>query len=156
MTEPALLPELYVSDFPRSVAFYTRVIGFQVRYDSPEERFAYLTLGTAALMLEEPTRPERTLLAAEPTPPYGRGMNLSVTVPDVHAVYARERADSAADGGPLVPAGGRGGREPAVRGAGPGRVRAAAGAGPGRAATGPHRRPVMTSGVTSGPSKPGV
>ena len=86
-----IVPELYVSDLARSLDFYTRVIGFRVRYDRPEEQFAYLELGGAELMLEQPLVPERTLLAGELAHPYGRGMNLSIPVPDVDTVYGRVR-----------------------------------------------------------------
>ncbi|MDB5046195.1 MAG: glyoxalase, partial [Deinococcus sp.] len=86
-----IVPELYVSDLARSLTFYTAVIGFAVRYSRPEERFVYLELGGAELMLEQPTLPERTFLAGELVFPYGRGMNLSVPVPDVDAVHGRVR-----------------------------------------------------------------
>lgn len=85
----SLVPELYVSDFTRSLAFYTDVIGFRVRYDRPEERFAYLELAEAELMIEQTTTPGRSLVAAELAYPYGRGLNLSIDVPDLDAVHAR-------------------------------------------------------------------
>ncbi len=40
----ALVPELYVMDFEKSLAFYTDVLGFEVAFSRPEERFAYLQL----------------------------------------------------------------------------------------------------------------
>lgn len=95
MTRPAIVPELYVSDFARSLAFYTVIIGFEVRYARPEERFVYLSLGAAELMLEQPTLPERTFLAGELVFPYGRGMNLSVPVDDADAVYERVKQANA-------------------------------------------------------------
>lgn len=95
MTRQAIVPELYVSDFTRSLAFYTAIIGFEVRYARPEERFVYLSLGAAELMLEQPTLPERTFLAGELVFPYGRGMNLSVPVNDADAVYERVKQANA-------------------------------------------------------------
>ncbi|MFB9992212.1 bleomycin resistance protein [Deinococcus oregonensis] len=100
MSRQAIVPELYVSDFPRSLAFYTGVIGFEVLYSRPEERFVYLYLGGAELMLEQPILPERTFLAGELVFPYGRGMNLSVPVADADAVYGRVKQ---ANGSVLLP-----------------------------------------------------
>ena len=51
--EPALVPEFLVTDLGASLAFWRDLCGFTVLYDRPEERFAYLTLGSAHLMLEE-------------------------------------------------------------------------------------------------------
>ena len=54
-----LIPELDVSDLDRSLAFYVDVVGFRVLYDRPEERFAFLDLDGARLMLEEAAGPGR-------------------------------------------------------------------------------------------------
>jgi catechol 2,3-dioxygenase-like lactoylglutathione lyase family enzyme len=48
----ALVPELEVSDFSKSLEFYVDVIGFSVLYDRPERPFAFLGLGSAQLMIE--------------------------------------------------------------------------------------------------------
>ena len=49
----ALVPELIISDIHARLDFWCGVIGFSVWYDRPEENFAYLTLGTAQLMLDQ-------------------------------------------------------------------------------------------------------
>lgn len=82
-----LVPELLVSDFERSLRFYTEVIGFSVRYARSEDRFAYLDREGAELMIEQTTTPERTLVAAEPTYPFGRGVNLQIETDDIAALY---------------------------------------------------------------------
>lgn len=46
-----LVPELNCTDFERSLAFYTDVLGFGVRYARPEQKFAYLEREGAELML---------------------------------------------------------------------------------------------------------
>lgn len=51
--EPALVPELLVADLDRSLAFWCGLCGFEIRYARPEERFAYIAVGTAHLMLEQ-------------------------------------------------------------------------------------------------------
>jgi hypothetical protein len=49
----ALVPELEVSDFGKSLEFYVGILGFSVLYDRPERPFAYLGLGAAHIMIEK-------------------------------------------------------------------------------------------------------
>jgi len=118
-----IVPELYCSDFPRSLRFYTEVLGFRVRYTRREERFAYLDLDGAELMLEQTVDPARTFVAGALDYPFGRGMNLEIAVNDADAVYARAQAAGAAifpaARGALVPPRRGRGRESPVRGHGP-------------------------------------
>ena len=51
--EPALVPELLVRDVDASVEFWCTPCGFEIRYQRPEEGFAYITRGTAHVMLEQ-------------------------------------------------------------------------------------------------------
>lgn len=86
---PALVPELAVSDWRASRAFYCDLLGFACRYDRPEEGFAYLTLGTAHVMLDQLGQGrdfDPDLCPAER--PFGRGMNLQIAVPDLAPVLA--------------------------------------------------------------------
>ncbi|BDP41527.1 glyoxalase [Deinococcus aetherius] len=89
MPAPRIVPELYSSDFAASLDFYTRVLGFRVVYARPEDRFAYLDLGGAELMLEQTTDPARTFIAGELEHPFGRGLHLQVEVEDVESMYGR-------------------------------------------------------------------
>jgi catechol 2,3-dioxygenase-like lactoylglutathione lyase family enzyme len=86
-----LVPELDVSDLGRSLAFYVDVLGFEVRYQRPEERFAYLKREGAELMLEEAEGPGRRFVTAPLEPPFGRGMNLQIRATDVRALLAAVR-----------------------------------------------------------------
>lgn len=51
--EPALVPELLVANLDRSIEFWCGVCGFIINYSRPDERFAYVVLGSAHLMLEQ-------------------------------------------------------------------------------------------------------
>jgi catechol 2,3-dioxygenase-like lactoylglutathione lyase family enzyme len=84
-----LVPELYCTDLERSLEFYIQVCGFAVRYSRPEDRFAYLDLDGAELMLEQTVTPERTFVAAPLEYPLGRGMNLQIETADVRALHDR-------------------------------------------------------------------
>jgi catechol 2,3-dioxygenase-like lactoylglutathione lyase family enzyme len=86
---PRLVPEFDVADIGRSLAFYVDVLGFAVTFERMEERFAYLDLGGAHLMLEEAAGPGRRFRTAPLEHPFGRGMNLQIEVPAVDAVHAR-------------------------------------------------------------------
>lgn len=81
----ALVPELEVSNFAKTLDFYVRVLGFSVLYDRPERPFAYLGLGAAHIMIET----GGTWITGALTPPFGRGINFQIRVPDVGAIAAR-------------------------------------------------------------------
>ena len=86
-----LIPEIDVSDLDRSLAFYVGVVGFRVVYDRPEERFAFLDLDGARLMLEEAAGPGRRFHTAPLERPYGRGVNFQIEVANVDALVERVR-----------------------------------------------------------------
>lgn len=85
----SLVPELAISDWPRSRRFYCDILGFRALYDRPDEGFSYLTLDDAALMIDQ-IGLGRTFDAdhAPDAYPFGRGMNLQMTVPDVAPLLA--------------------------------------------------------------------
>jgi len=87
-----IVPELDVSDLDFSLAFYTALPGFRILYSRPEEKFAYLDLDGAHLMLEEAAGPGRRFRTAPLERPYGRGVNFQIEVEDAGALYERGRA----------------------------------------------------------------
>lgn len=88
---PALVPELTVTDFGASLRFWCDLLGFEVLYDRPEERFAYLVLGNAHVMLDQ-VDIARTWQPAPLAPPLGCGINFELSVPDVSLQLRRLRA----------------------------------------------------------------
>lgn len=91
MDEPDLVPELAVTDLKQSVAFWCDVIGFSVRYERPEDRFAYLVLGRAHVMLDQ-IATGRTWATGELAPPLGRGVNFEIQVSDLEPILQRLEA----------------------------------------------------------------
>lgn len=83
-----LVPELYVSDFDRSLGFYRDGLGFEILYMRGDERFAFLVREGAQLMIEQPVDPERIWNTAELAAPFGRGINFQIRVGDVDALHA--------------------------------------------------------------------
>lgn len=85
-----LVPELVVSNFEKSLAFYTDLLGFSVLYGRPEERFAYLQREAAQIMIEQPT--DRAWITGPLEAPFGRGINLQIACSDATALRDRCRA----------------------------------------------------------------
>lgn len=90
--DPALVPELLVTDLDTSLRFWVERCGFDVRYARPEEGFAYLTLGTAHVMLDQ-VGVGRDWITGPLERPLGRGVNLQIAVPDAAALAAELEHD---------------------------------------------------------------
>lgn len=90
--DPALVPELLVTDLDASLRFWVGLCGFTVRYARPEEGFAYLVLGAAHVMLDQ-SGTGRDWITGPLDPPRGRGINFQISVPDCSVIAAAlERA----------------------------------------------------------------
>ena len=85
----ALVPELAVTDCAASLGFYRDILGFTVRYQRPEEGFAYLALGEAELMLDEIGK-GHTFDDGQPPAarPFGRGLDLRIRVAAIAPLLA--------------------------------------------------------------------
>lgn len=85
---PALVPELTVSDWRASRAFYCDLLGFAERYARPDEGFVYLALGQAELMLDQRGL-GRDWTTATLERPFGRGINFQIEVERIDPIVAR-------------------------------------------------------------------
>ena len=86
----ALIPELAISDSARSLHFYRDILGFSVRYERPEEGFAFLELGEAQLMIDEIGKGRTFEMVDAPLEhPLGRGVNLQIKAPAVLPLVRR-------------------------------------------------------------------
>lgn len=83
-----LIPELSVSDFERSLDFYTRIIGFKVEYGRDKPRFALLSFQGSQIMIEEASKKWST---GKLEYPFGRGINFQVEVKDAGAIAQKLR-----------------------------------------------------------------
>jgi catechol 2,3-dioxygenase-like lactoylglutathione lyase family enzyme len=82
-----LVPELLVADIDKSLLFWRDLCGFTVLFDRPEEGFAYLDLAGAQIMLDELGQ-TRDWVAGPLEAPFGRGMNLQISVPAIEPILA--------------------------------------------------------------------
>ena len=86
-----LVPELWCSDFRKSMEFYTECIGFAVAQQRGQDPHAYLSLNRAQIMIAHwtldgswaPWQPEAM------KQPFGRGINLQFMVDDVQLLRDR-------------------------------------------------------------------
>jgi hypothetical protein len=81
-----LIPELTVTNLSRTLSFYTSALEFQILYERPEHKFAFLERERSQIMLEE--RNENWEVA-ELEVPFGRGINFQIEVSDIYKLEQR-------------------------------------------------------------------
>lgn len=86
----SLIPELSVSDIGRSLCFYLDILSFNLEYERKENKFALLSLEDAQIMIEERNGYWET---GNLSYPYGRGINLQITISDVDKLYRKVKAN---------------------------------------------------------------
>lgn len=79
----SLIPELSVSNIDKSKEFYLE-LGFKIKYERPENKFIFLELENNQIMIEEQNSNWNT---GNMEYPYGRGINISMTIADVEKMY---------------------------------------------------------------------
>lgn len=79
----SLIPELSVSNIEKSKKFYLS-IGFKIKYERTETKFVFLELENNQIMIEENNNNWNT---GELAYPYGRGINISMSISDVNQMY---------------------------------------------------------------------
>lgn len=85
----ALVPEFAVSNITKSLKFYVDILGFQIKYQRPEEGFAYLNIGAAELMLDQlGTGRDFNINEKPPKYPFGHGLNVQIKVDDLTPMLA--------------------------------------------------------------------
>lgn len=80
-----LIPELTVSNLERSKEFY-RKLGFSVVYEREENNFCFIELDGNQIMLDQVNGNWDVGVLEYP---YGRGINISMTVDHVEELYSR-------------------------------------------------------------------
>ena len=82
----ALIPELSVKDIEKSKWFYIEILGFQLEYERIDDKFAFLSLNGAQIMIEEINGYWNTGLLEYP---FGRGINFQIKVDNIHALVEK-------------------------------------------------------------------
>jgi len=81
-----LIPELSVSDFDKSLEFYTKILGFKIEYRREETKFSFLSFQGSQIMIEEVNENWNT---GKLEYPFGRGVNFSIDVDDVNEIVKK-------------------------------------------------------------------
>lgn len=83
----SMVQELSVTNLARSLAFYTGLLGFSIRYRRDDPPFAYLEQQQVQLMLEQvhPAGWQGGALES----PFGRGINLQMELTDIQQLLDR-------------------------------------------------------------------
>lgn len=90
MKSNPLKPELYVSDFQKSLNFYTRILGFKVENQREDPLFAALSYQGSLLRIQElDPNEDKAFITGAYEYPFGRGINFQIDTDNV-----QELADS--------------------------------------------------------------
>ena len=81
----SLIPELSVSNIAISKNFY-KTIGFEIVYERKKNKFCFLQLENNQIMIEQQNDNWNT---GSLEYPFGRGINISMQVSDIDALYKR-------------------------------------------------------------------
>ena len=82
-----MVPELSVSNFERSLAFYVDVLGFSIRIRRENPDFVYLEQEHVQMMLEQIS--DEGWITGELEAPLGRGVNFQVELSDLEPLVKR-------------------------------------------------------------------
>lgn len=86
-----MVPELLVSDLPRSLAFWIDLCDFTIAYRREADGFVYLDRDGAQFMLEE-VRGDDYWITGPLDAPLGRGINFEINVPSIDALLEKMAA----------------------------------------------------------------
>ncbi|MEZ9721112.1 bleomycin resistance protein [Vibrio splendidus] len=82
-----MVPELSVSNFERSLAFYVDVLGFSIRIRRENPDFVYLEQEHVQMMLEQIS--DERWITGELEVPLGRGVNFQIELSDLEPLVKR-------------------------------------------------------------------
>ena len=79
-----VIPELSVSNIDKAKEFYVEKIGFKIEHEREEDKVVFISLDGCQLMLQQVNE---TWNVGKLEYPFGRGINLEMTVNGVSAMY---------------------------------------------------------------------
>lgn len=82
-----MVPELSVTDFAKSLAFYCDILGFTVRIKRESPDFVYLEQEQVQIMLEQVS--DSAWVTGELIAPLGRGVNFQIELTDLAPLMQR-------------------------------------------------------------------
>lgn len=85
-----LIPELSVSNLDKSLEFYGNC-GFEIEYDRPENKFAFISLEGSQIMIQEISKNDKWALENLKYP-FGNGVNFQIEIKNVDKIYNKLKA----------------------------------------------------------------
>ncbi len=83
----ALKPELYVTNFQKSLDFYTKILGFTVEYTRENPKFAFLSYEDSQIMIQEASPFQKDeYVTGDLFYPLGRGLNLQIDTHNIEQI----------------------------------------------------------------------
>jgi catechol 2,3-dioxygenase-like lactoylglutathione lyase family enzyme len=79
-----LIPELSVSNFEKSLKFYTEILGFKIEYKRDESKFAMISFQGSQIMIEEV---DDNWSMGRLEYPFGRGINFQIEVDKIQPIF---------------------------------------------------------------------
>lgn len=88
-----LKPELYVTNFQKSLDFYKNIIGFTVEYQRENPLFAYLSYQGSQIMIQElDPNEDKAFITEKLEYPFGRGINFQINTDNIQGLFDALRA----------------------------------------------------------------
>lgn len=84
-----MIPEFDVFNLDESLHFYVDLIGFKLVYDRKEDKFAFLQLDNAQLMIQEIDSENNKWETGKLEYPLGRGINFQIDVNNIEDIYTK-------------------------------------------------------------------
>lgn len=82
----ALKPELLVTDFERSLAHWCDIFGFEIAYQRPTEKFAYLERKEGAQIMPSQRHNDQKWETGKMEQPFGQGVMFQIDVESVDPI----------------------------------------------------------------------
>lgn len=82
----SLIPELAVTNIEKSKEFYSKVLGFKLKYERKQDKFAFMAYYNSQIMLEEINH---NWDVGKLTKPFGRGINFQIQTNDIELISQR-------------------------------------------------------------------
>ena len=87
MKSSPLKPELYVTDFQKSINFYKNILGFTVEYQRENPSFAFLSYQGSHIMIQElDPNEDKAFITGSLDYPLGRGINFQIDTDNVQKI----------------------------------------------------------------------
>lgn len=84
MKSNPLVPEVYVTNFKKSLHFYTEILGYTIEYQRDNPLFAFLSYQGSQMMIQEiDPNEDKAFVTGSYEYPFGRGINFQIHTDNV-------------------------------------------------------------------------